>query len=169
MAVDSFKFLPGILATVYQMSDQRPELPIPWTPLALPLAECTFGLVTSGGLYPRDIEPPFDVEREKAEPSWGDPTYRILPVEIDPTRIGASHLHINPRDVLRDPNILLPVARFKELAADGCIGGLAIEAFSFMGFQGFPPDLRPWVEVYGPAVAERLKAQGANCVLLTTA
>lgn len=169
MIVDSFKYLPGILATVYQMSDQQPEMPIPWTPLARPLVECTFGLVTSGGLYPRNIEPPFDTEREKAEPTWGDPTYRTLPVEVDPSQVGVSHLHINSRDVLCDPNILLPVGRFKELVVEGRIGGLAGEAFSFMGFQGFPPDLRPWKEVYGPAVADRLKAQGANCVLLTTA
>ena len=54
MAVDSFKFLPRILATFYQMTDQEPELPIPWTPLSRPPANCKFGLITSGG--GRDLE-----------------------------------------------------------------------------------------------------------------
>jgi len=55
--VDSFKYLPRVLAAYYRMTDQRPELPIPWTPLAHPLTECVFGLVTSGGLYHLGVEP----------------------------------------------------------------------------------------------------------------
>jgi len=51
MSVDSFKYLPRVLAGYYRMTDLRPELPIPCTPLARPLAECVFGLVTSAGLY----------------------------------------------------------------------------------------------------------------------
>lgn len=73
MAVDSFKFLPRILATFYQMTGQEPELPIPWAPLSRPPAGCKFGLITSGGLYQRGVEAPFDLEREREEPTWGDP------------------------------------------------------------------------------------------------
>jgi hypothetical protein len=38
-----------------------------------------------------------------------------------------------------------------------------------MGYQGFPSDLREWKDVYGPAVRDRLLAERADCVLLTTA
>ncbi len=112
MSVDSFKYLPRIIAAFYQMTDRQPELPIPWTPLPRPVADCKFGLVTSGGLYQRGVEPPFDLERERQEPTWGDPTYRILPADIQQAEVGASHLHINTRDVLEDVNILLPTHRF---------------------------------------------------------
>ena len=169
MPVDSFKYLPRIIAAFYQMANRQPELPIPWTPLSRPLSECKFGLVTSGGLYHRGVEPPFDLEREKQEPTWGDPSYRSLPADVQPTEVGASHLHLNTRDILEDLNILLPIHRFQELAAEGRIGGLARHAYSFMGYQGFPPDTTAWQEVYGPQVAEKLKAEGVDCVLLTPA
>ena len=169
MPVDSFKYLPRVIAAYYRMTDRQPELPIPWTPLPRPLAKCRFGLVTSGGLYHRGIEPPFDLEREKREPTWGDPTYRTLPTDIQQAEVGASHLHINTRDVLEDVNILLPIHRFQELAAEGRIGGLAEHAYSFMGYQGFPANTTAWEGIYGPEVAEKLKAKGVDCVLLTPA
>jgi D-proline reductase (dithiol) PrdB len=169
MPVDSFKYLPRIIAAFYQMANRQPELPIPWTPLSRPLSECQFGLVTSGGLYHRGVEPPFDLEREKLEPTWGDPTYRSLPADVQQMEVGASHLHLNTRDMLEDLNILLPIHRFQELAAEGRIGGLARHAYSFMGYQGFPPDTTAWQEVYGPQVAEKLKAEEVDCVLLTPA
>ncbi len=51
MPVDSFKYLPRLIAAYYQSTNRQPELPSPWTPLRRPLSECTFGLVTSGGVY----------------------------------------------------------------------------------------------------------------------
>jgi hypothetical protein len=38
-----------------------------------------------------------------------------------------------------------------------------------MGYQGFPPDATAWRETYGPEVAEKFKAEGVDCVLLTPA
>ena len=169
MSVDSFKYLPRIIATFYQMTACEPVRPIPWTPLSRPVAECRFGLVTSGGLYHRGVEPPFDLAREEREPTWGDPTFRRLPAEIRQEAVGASHLHLNTRDVLADVNVLLPVHRFQALAAEGRIGSLAAHAYSFMGYQGFPPDTTAWAEVYGPQVADALRAEGVDCVLLTPA
>jgi D-proline reductase (dithiol) PrdB len=169
MPVDSFKFLPRLIAAFYQMTERQPELPIPWTPLPRPLAECKLGLVTSGGLYQRGVEPPFDLEREKREPTWGDPTFRRLPVDIQPAAVGASHLHLNLQDVLEDFNILLPLRHFRTLAAEGCIGGLASQAYSFMGYQGFPPNTSAWQHTYGPQVAAELKAEGVRGVLLVPA
>ena len=169
MPVDSFKYLPRIIAAFCRMTRRQPELPIPWTPLPRPVADCRFGLVTSGGLYHKGVDPPFDVEREKQEPAWGDPTTRVLPAGIQQAEVGASHLHINTRDVLEDINILLPIHRFRELAGEGRIGDLADRAYSFMGYQGFPPNTTAWQETYGPQVAEMLKAEEVHCVLLTPA
>ena len=169
MQVDSFKFLPRIIAMFYQTTTREPELPIPWTPLPRPLEECTFGLVTSGGLYPPDTEPPFDIEREMREPSWGDPTFRRIPTTIDLNDIRISHLHINQAMVLEDINTLLPIDRMHELVAEKQIGGLAENAYSFMGFQGYPPEASEWRETYGPQVADRFHAEGVHCVLLTPA
>ena len=167
MTVDSFKFLPRIISVLYESTDRQPQLPIPWTPLPHPLKHCKFGLITSGGLYHQGLEPPFDLERERQEPGWGDPTYRTIPVDISQADLGVSHLHINPQAVKQDINVLLPVSRFSELAANAEIGGLASHVYSFMGYQGYPPDTTAWQTVYGPQVAEKLKAEGVDCVLLT--
>ena len=167
MPVDSFKFLPRLITAFYQMIEREPEYPIPWTPLAKPLAACKFGLITSGGLYQKGVEPPFDVAREKQEPTWGDPTYRAIPANIAQAEVGVSHLHLNPVFAEADVNVVLPLHRFQELAAAGEIGGLADEAYSFMGFQGFPPDVSAWQESYAPQVAAKFKAAGVDCILLT--
>jgi hypothetical protein len=66
-------------------------------------------------------------------------------------------------------NILLPVQRFQELVAERTVGALAPHAYSFMGYQGFPADLRAWKDVHGPGVRDRLRAEQVDCVLLTTA
>jgi D-proline reductase (dithiol) PrdB len=169
MQVDSFKYLSRLVSRYYKLTQVKPELPIPWTPLTRPLAEVRFGLVTSGGLYHRGVDPPFDIERERCEPAWGDPSFRRLPADIDSSELGMSHLHLRADDVLADMNILLPVQRFKELTAASRIGGLARHVYSFMGYQGFPSDLSGWRETHGPAVAREMVEEAVDCVLLTSA
>ncbi|HUS85383.1 MAG TPA: glycine/sarcosine/betaine reductase selenoprotein B family protein [Anaerolineales bacterium] len=169
MTVDSFKFLPRLIAMFYRMTKREPQTPIPWTQLERPLRECTFGLVTSAGLYVRESDPPFDVERERQGPTWGDPSFRAIPSDIERSAVGASHLHFNTTDVEADFNIQLPIHRFLTLVEEGRIGGLAASNYSFMGYQGFPPDTTDWEERYGPEVAEAFINEGVNCVLLTPA
>ncbi len=169
MEVDSFRFLPSLIKRYYQLSRVQKELPIPFTPLRKPLQQCRFGLVTSGGLYHKGVEPPFDQERERREPSWGDPSFRTLSTCMNPAEVGVGHLHINGKDAISDMNILLPIERFKEFASEGCVESMAGNAYSFMGYQGFPADLSGWKNVYGPAVRDRLLAEQVDCVLLSTA
>ncbi len=169
MEVDSFRYLPSLIKRYYQLNRVHKELPVPFTPLPKPLNHCRFGLVTSGGLYDRRRAQPFDQEGERKNPTWGDPSFRTLPVDMNLADVGVSHLHLNHGDILADPNILLPIQRFHELVAEGCVGDLAPHAYSFMGYQGFPSDLSGWKDVYGPAVRDRLLAERVDCVLLTTA
>jgi len=65
MTVDSFKFLPPLIGRYYRLTRVEPEMPIPWTPLAQPVHESRFGLVTSGGLYHVGHEASFYLERER--------------------------------------------------------------------------------------------------------
>jgi D-proline reductase (dithiol) PrdB len=169
MAVDSFRYLPRIIAFFYQQTDRQPVMPIPWTPLNKPVRDSKFGLVTSGGIYHQVEDNPFNLEREKKEQLWGDPSYRKIPTTITQEEIGVSHLHINTRDILKDVNILLPIDRFQTLVSEGAVRGLADYAFSFMGFQGYPPDTSLWENQYGPRVAEHFLAEGVDCILLTPA
>jgi hypothetical protein len=167
MPVDSFKFLPRLIAAFYQATEIQPLYPIPWTPLSRPLSKCKFGLVTSAGLYHKGVEPPFDLQKEQREPTWGDPSYRALPTHLCQEEIGVSHLHVNTSGIETDVDIVLPIHRFQELFENGHIGGLAQYAYSFMGYQGFPPDTSAWQSEYGPQVAEKLKAEAVDCVFMT--
>ena len=166
MTVDSFKYLPRLIAAVYEMMEIRVEHLIPWTPLPRSIRECKFGLVTSGGLHSKG-DSPFDLLREKQEPTWGDPTFRRIPTDITQLDIRVSHLHVNPVFAETDFNILLPVHRFRELVEQGYIGGLADFAYSFMGYQGYPADTGAWRENYCIQVADFLRAEQVDCVLLT--
>ena len=101
------------------------------------------------------------------EPTWGDPSFRSILMDLPQTELGVSHLHINTKWIEEDINVLLPVVRFQELVAEGVVGGLGRNAYSFMGYQGFPPNPAEWQETYGPQVAGKLKEEGVDCVLLT--
>jgi len=113
------------------------------------------------------VEPPFDLDREKDEPTWGDPSYRSIPVEISAESLRVSHLHVNNAIVLGDINVLLPIQRLDELFQEGLIAGQAKEHYSLMGYQGYPPDTTAWELVYGPEIAAKFMQQNVDCVLLT--
>ena len=167
MTVDSFKFLPRLIATFYQMTERAPDLPVPWSPLTKPLNDCKFSLVTSGGLYVKTNQDPFDVDREHKEPRWGDPSYRTIPLDIRPAEVAVSHLHVNTSYVEQDINVLLPINRMQKLVRDGTIGSVAKHAYSFMGYQGYPPDTSTWESTYAPRMIHNLQAEAVDCVLLT--
>ena len=164
MTIDSFKWMPASLAAMYQNMPAQREEPIPWTPLAKPLNRRRFALVTTAGIYVPGREPPFDAQREELEPMWGDPGYRTIPRDTRQEEIGACHLHINNRDILADVNIVLPLDRFREMEGGGEIGSLAPTHYSFMGFQ---LNTAEWRDRYAPEVAERLRQEEVDAVLLT--
>ena len=165
MVVDSFKWLPRSIAGYYQaMQVPQPE-EIPWAPLRKPVSQCRFALVTTAGLYIKDAQPSFDVERERREPAWGDPTYRVIPSDVRQEQIGVTHLHINTEDLVQDMNIVLPLRRFEELAEAGEVGALAPHHYTFMGYQ--QPGALEWQERYAPEVAQRMIEEEVDAALLT--
>jgi len=106
------------------------------------------------------------MEREKREPSWGDPTYRALPKETTEKDIQIHHLHINPKPILQDMNVILPLSRMAEFEEEGTIGRLAPTAYSFYGFQWESKDfLSQGIE----PISKRMRQEGVDAVLLTPA
>lgn len=169
MPVDSFKYVSRLVSRYYKLTTVEDRGPIPWTPMSKPLAQSSFALVTSGGLFDMRQDSPFDLAREQREPSWGDPSYRAIPVDTPQETMGVSHHHINPAGVLADHNVLLPIERFQTLHEEGRVGELANYHYSFMGYQGFPSDLSGWIHSSGPEVAQRMRSEAVDCVFLTTA
>ncbi len=166
MPVDSFKYLPRSMHAMYSGQPVVDEPPV-FAPLTKPLHRSNIALLTSAGIYLKDSQEPFDIEREQREPTWGDPTYRVIPSDVLQEQIACSHLHINHHDLLEDVDVVLPIRAFAALAAEGRIGSLAPEHYSFMGYQD--RRLEDWRNVQGPELAARLKDHEVDILLLAPA
>lgn len=134
----------------------------PWTPLAKPLSACRVALVTTGGVHLRD-QPTFDMENPD-----GDPTFREIPAGVARDALVITHDYYDHRDADRDINVVFPLDRLDELAAEGRIAGQAPLHLGFMGHVDGPLVGRLSGET-APEAARRLRASGADCVLLTPA
>jgi D-proline reductase (dithiol) PrdB len=165
--VNGFRFLPPGLAAWIRTLIPETEFTgfIPWTPLSKPLNRATFALVTSAGINLKS-DPPFDVEREKREETWSDPSYRVIPRSAMEKDIQVHHLHINTRHILEDMNVILPLRRLEEFEEEGIIGRLASSAFSFYGFQWQTTN---FLQTAIAPMAEKMKTEGVEAVILTPA
>ena len=167
MVVDSFKFLPRSFRPFYEGRGPFPgeEAPV-WAPFEKRLAQSRIALLTSAGIYLKRSQPSFDVEREKAMPEWGDPSWRAIPASTQPADIGVAHLHINDEDLLADPEIALPMRLLDRLASEreGVIGGTVAEHVSVMGYQD--RTLVDWQSKTAPEVVAHLQGQGADGLIL---
>ena len=103
--------------------------PVPWTPLARPLASCRVALVSSAGLV-LPGQAPFDPTTR-----GGDPTFRQIPADADPATLVESHRSrsFDHSGIRKDPNLALPLDRLRELAASRRIGEVNRRHLSFMG------------------------------------
>ena len=99
--------------------------PPAWVPPGKPLRERRVALVTTAGLHRRD-DPAFELT---------DASYRVLPGELKASDLVMSHSSVNfdRTGFAEDVNLVFPIDRFRELAREGVIGGLASNHFSFMG------------------------------------
>ncbi|MGD1967366.1 MAG: glycine/sarcosine/betaine reductase selenoprotein B family protein [Desulfobacterales bacterium] len=165
--VDGFRFMPPSLSA--WIGKDIPDPPysgeIAWTPLDKPLKETTFTLVTTAGISMKS-DPPFDLEREKREPAWGDPSYRKIPRTATESDIEVSHLHINTGYIKEDINVMLPLTRFAEFEKEGVIGSLAPTCYSFYGFQ---MDATALLSESAPQMADQMRQENVEAVLLTPA
>jgi len=165
--VDGFRFLPpGLRAWVRTfIPEEEFKGPIPWTPMSKPLSQTAFALVTSAGISLKS-DPPFDMEREKREPLWGDRSFRMIPRGTNEKDIEVNHLHINTTYIKQDINVILPLARMAEFEQEKIIGRLASTAYSFYGFQWQNKEFLS--EAIEP-ISRKMKLEEVEAVFLTPA
>lgn len=165
--VNGFKFLPPGLAAWIKtfIPDEDFKGYIPWTPMTKSLKDATIALVTSSGISLKS-DPPFDMEREKVEPIWGDRSFRIIPKGTTEKDIDVNHLHINTNYIKQDINIMFPLRHMAEFENEKIIGRLAPTAYSFYGFQWQNTDFI--TEAIEP-MSRKMKDEGVDAVLLTPA
>jgi len=166
MSIDSYRFLDFATRQIMKAWAARQEQGvIPFTPLAKPLRECTVALVSTAGVARHDDQP-FDQERERRDPWWGDPSFRAIPLGTSERDVRLYHLHIDPRFGEADLDVVLPMRRLAELAAEGAVGCPAPTHYSVMGYILEPQEL---VEKTAPAIAERMRAERVDAAALVPA
>ncbi len=118
------------------------------------LSERRIAIVSSAGLVVRG-EDPF---------RGRDPDYRVIPAETRPEELLVSHISINfdRTGFQEDWNVVFPLDRLNELAADGVIGSVAETHYSFMGATD-PVQM----ERHARELAGRLKADAVDAVILS--
>lgn len=126
----------------------QPFLPGP------PLKHRRVAIVTSAALHPRE-QMPFPA---------GTAEVRMLPTELPAAALVMSHISINfdRTGFQRDINVVYPVDRLRELAAEGVIGGVAPTHYSVMGST----DPRSMAETADQIVGQ-LRQERIDAVLLT--
>ena len=141
----------GLLALPVQAHDTTP-----FVRPAKPLSASRLALVTTAGLH----------RRGDARFTPGEQTYRVLPSDTPPAEIIQSHTSIgfDRTAILRDLNVTFPIDRLGELVARGALGGVARNAYSFMGALR---DVATLERETAPDVARRLRDDGADVALLT--
>ncbi len=133
---------------------------VPWTPVKKPLEKSVVAIVTTSGVHLRE-QKPFDMK----DPD-GDPSYRVLPSDTPPEGYMITHDYYDHTDADRDLNIVFPVERLAESAAEGRVGEAAKRNFSFMGhIKG--RHVKTLMRKTAPEVAALLKSDGVDVVLLT--
>lgn len=130
---------------------------IPWTPYTGDPATQTFGLVTSGGLFLKQSQAPFDTGS-----IHGDPSYREIPKSVRPDELDIAHAHYDQTLAREDINIIFPCQRFLELESEGVIGRVAETHYSL----GYVNDVATLVEKTIPELLERIRSQGIEVLLL---
>ncbi len=167
MVVDSYRFLPRSFRPFYEGRGPFPgeEEPV-WAPFAKRLADSKIALLSSAGLYLESSQPAFDLDRERAEPDWGDPSWRAIPA-VREGSLGVAHLHISDTDLLADPEIALPARLLSQLASEGVVGAAAENHVAVMGYQD--RRLVDWRETTAPAIVSFLREQQVDGLLLAPA
>ncbi len=118
------------------------------------LSQRRVAVVSSAGLVVRG-ENPF---------RGRDPDYRAIPATTKPNELLCSHISINfdRTGFQEDWNVVFPLDRLNELAAEAMIGSVAATHYSFMGATD-PVQMEP----HARALAGRLKADAVDAVVLT--
>jgi D-proline reductase (dithiol) PrdB len=161
--VDSYRFLDGIAKRVMRHWSRLPTVrPIPWTPLAKPLPQCTIALVSSAALALNN-DRSFDIEIERADPWFSDPSYRMLPRDTRTGEVQICHLHINPAFARQDLNCVMPLERLSELVNSGEVGGSAPTHYSYVGYTLRP---RRLLDETVPSIIERMGQERVDVVVL---
>lgn len=126
-----------------------------WAEVTKPLEEMTIALVTAAGVHLKSDER-FNLA--------GDTTYRLVGGDTPSEDLMVTHGGYDNSDVNKDINCMFPIDRLRELKDEGFIKDVAESHIGFMGGGG---NVKVFVEETGPKIAEILKEENVDGVVIT--
>jgi D-proline reductase (dithiol) PrdB len=166
---DSYRYLDFISRKIMKAWAERglrsKPSDIPWTSLRKPLSRSRVALLSTAAVALCG-DRPFDIEGERRNPWWGDPSHRLIPRGTKTGQVRLYHLHIDCAFGQQDLNVVLPLDRLEELAAAGFIGESAPTHYSMMGYILQEADL---LAKTVPAIVARLKTEAVDVLALVPA
>ena len=129
--------------------------PMVWTPVTKELKDMKVALATAAGVHHKE---------QKRFNLAGDFTWREVKNEWPSNELMVSHGGYDNGDVNKDINCMFPYERLHELVADGVIKAVGPNHYCFMGGGG---NQEKFKNETGPAIAQHLKDEGVDAVLMT--
>jgi D-proline reductase (dithiol) PrdB len=129
---------------------------VPFTPFEKELSTATVTLVSATGVFLAG-QPPFPEE----DP--GDVTYRMIPGSTDTGAMQLRHHHYDHSEADADPNIVFPLDSLRQLAAEGVIGAVNDQHYSY----GFTTRLKELYEQTFVELADKVERSKTKLVVLT--
>ena len=126
-----------------------------WAPVTKELKDMKVAIATAAGVH---------LKSDKRFNLAGDFTYRLIPGDAPTSELMVSHGGYDNGDVNKDVNCMFPLDRLRELAAEGFIKEVAPTHIGFMGGGG---NQEKFKNETGPAIAQILKDEGVDAVLMT--
>jgi D-proline reductase (dithiol) PrdB len=154
---------PGLWETInerYPGSMIRKTDAVPLARLRVPLSQARFSFVSSSGVQPKDTLP-FD----NTHPI-GDFSFRRVPSTSTAADLEIHQIKYPTHGALEDINVIYPLDRLREFVAEGRIGGLTEDFFSFIGYNMDPDRFE---RETAEEIAEAVQAQEPDAVLLAPA
>ena len=146
----------------------------PFQPLKRPLSQSRLVLLTSSGHFVEGDDPqPLGVKNMTQEEAVQrvkeflkeEPKLSSIPIDTPRERLRVRHGGYDIRGALRDPNVVFPLDRLREMEKEGRIGELAPQAYSFVGACA---QLR-LLKGAGPQWVAMLKQQSMDAAILVPA
>jgi len=154
---------PGLWQTVnerYPGSMISKDNLIPLAKLSKPLSESRLAFVSTAGVQPRGTMP-FDTVHPV-----GDYSFRRVPSDSKPEDLEIHQLKYPTAGANRDLNVIFPIERLQELAAENFVGGLTPNFFSFIGYN---MDAERLEKTLAEDIADATEAEKPDVVLLAPA
>ena len=128
--------------------------------LTKPLSECKVAIVSSAGLYVRDLHEKFDHKVR-----GGDYTYRIISHDANLKHLadGQRSKSYNHSGIRQDSSTGMPIPQLNRLAEEGFIGRVNHRHFSVMGSILAP---MRFIKNTIPEIVQQMKEDRVDVVLL---